>query len=70
MMNCLVSAAVAPSPSIVRAAVFAVLAMGAIGAAQLWQHSAAHDQPGPAAGLIDATQPLAPAPSSIDMWRV
>ncbi len=68
MMNLMISAAAAPLPAFARAAVFAVLAIAIVGAAQLLQH-----RPGPAAPAttaIDAAQPLAPAPSAVDMWRV
>ncbi|MDB5360473.1 MAG: hypothetical protein JWO51_1770 [Rhodospirillales bacterium] len=68
-MNTLVSAVAAPLPSFVRAAAFAVLAVAAVGTAELWQHKASADVAAPAAAAIDATQPLAAAPSTVDMWR-
>lgn len=67
-MNTLVSAVAAPLPAFARAAGFAVLAIAAIGAAQLWQHKTTVDAPVPV--QIDATQPLSAAPSAVDMWRV
>jgi len=69
-MTCLVSTVAAPLPAVARAAAFAVLAIAAIGAAQLWQHRAAADLTPPTTVSIDAAQPLALAPSAIDMWRV
>jgi hypothetical protein len=67
-MNTLVSAVAAPLPSFVRAAAFAVLALAAVGATQLWQHTGAVDVVAQPAG-IDATEPLAASPSPVDMWR-
>jgi len=70
MMNTLVSAVAAPLPSFARAAGFAVLAIAAVAAAQLWQHKATADVQAPAAVQIDQTQPLVAAPSTADMWRL
>lgn len=70
MMNTFVSAVAAPLPSFARAAAFAVLAIGAIGAAQLWQHRAAAGLPAPAAPSVETAEPLALAPSPVDMWRL
>jgi hypothetical protein len=70
MMNTLVSAVAAPLPSFARAAAFAILAIAAIGAAQLWQHRSAAAPADVATPPIDAGQPLAPAPMAIDMWRL
>ena len=70
MMNTLASAVAAPLPSFARAAAFAILAIAAVGAAQLWQHRSAAAPADAATTLIDAEQPLAPAPMAIDMWRV
>jgi hypothetical protein len=69
-MNTLASTVAAPLPVFVRAAVFAILAIAAIGAAQLWQHRSAAAPADAATAPIDATQPLAPAPMAVDMWRV
>lgn len=68
-MNCLVPTVAAPLPAFARAAAFAVLAIAAIGAAQLWQHRATAPADAVAAP-IDAAQPLALAPSAVDMWRL
>jgi len=68
MMNTMISAAASPLPAFARAAVFAVLAIAAVGAAQLLQHRP--EPAAPAVATIDAAQPLAPAPSAVDMWRV
>jgi hypothetical protein len=70
MMNTLISAVAAPLPSFARAAAFAVLAIAAVGAAQLWQHRSAAAPVDAAITPIDAGLPLAPAPMAVDMWRV
>ncbi|HLZ67158.1 MAG TPA: hypothetical protein VKQ29_13075 [Aliidongia sp.] len=70
MMNHVMSAAAAPLPAFARAAAFAVLAIATVGAAQLWQHGSTADQATPAAVTVDRTQPLAAAPSAVDMWRL
>ena len=69
MMHIVMSAVSAPLPAFARAAAFAVLAMAAIGTVQLWHHAASANLSEPAATAIDAAQPLAPAPMSVDMWR-
>lgn len=69
-MNTLVSAVAAPLPSFARAAGFAVLAIAAVGAAQLWQHRTTAETRAPALLQIDQTQPLVAAPSTIDMWNI
>jgi hypothetical protein len=70
MMSTLISAVAAPLPRLVHAAGFAILAMVAVGAAQIWQHGSNADLVSPAATPIDAAQPLDAAPSAVDMWRV
>jgi len=69
-MNCLVPTVAAPLSAVARAAAFAVLAIAAIGAVQLWQHRTPADLAPPTAIPIDATQPLVLAPSAVDMWRL
>lgn len=69
-MHTVMSAVSAPLPSFARAAAFAVLAIAAIGMVQLWHHAASAGLSEPAVTVIDAGQPLAPAPMSVDMWRV
>ena len=70
MMNTFASAVAVPLPTFARAAAFAILAIAAIGAAQLWQHRSAAAPADATAASIDAAEPLAPAPMAVDMWRV
>ena len=69
MMNHVMSAVATPLPAFARAAAFALLAIAAVGAVQLWQHGPAADPVAPAASTIDQAQPLVAAPSAVDMWR-
>jgi hypothetical protein len=69
-MNTPASAVAAPLPSFARAVALALLAITAVGAAQLWQHHSATAPADAAVTPVDDSQPLAPAPMAIDMWRV
>jgi hypothetical protein len=69
MMSSLTSATAAPLPGFARAAVFALAAIMAVGAVQLWHHGAATDATASATTAPHAAQPLAAAPSPADMWR-
>ena len=68
-MHTVMSPATAPLPTFARAAAFAALAIAAVGTIELWHHGAA-EASGPALATVDATQPLAPAPMSVDMWHL
>jgi hypothetical protein len=67
MMNMMISAMAAPLPGFARAALFALLAIAAVGGAQLWHHASV--DPSTPAVTSHLAQPLAAAPSPADMWR-